>query len=112
MGIITASPPLRISRLPTLRQLRNSHSTTKSLNMPLVVPGIQSEGGDGIQAWTTKLMGKTLGDDHSETCFAKQDLPKEHRVLQPDTMCTQDYKPDRLNVHVDEAGTVKDVKFG
>ena len=80
--------------------------------MPLVVPGVQSEGGKDIDAWTTKLMGKTLGDGHSETTFAKQDLPKEHRVLQPDTMFTQDFKPDRLNVHVDESGTIKDVRYG
>jgi hypothetical protein len=34
--------------------------------MPLVVPGIQSEGGQGVEEWTTKLMGKKLGDDHDE----------------------------------------------
>ena len=27
--------------------------------------------------------------------FAKQDLPKEHRVLEPGAMTTQDYNPDR-----------------
>ena len=43
--------------------------------MPLVIPGIQSEGGDDIQAWTTKLMGKTLGDDHSETVCAFPTYP-------------------------------------
>ncbi|KAF2639873.1 hypothetical protein P280DRAFT_470476 [Massarina eburnea CBS 473.64] len=80
--------------------------------MPLVVPGIQSEGGAGIDAWTTKLMGKKLGDGHNETTFAKQDLPQEHRVIQPDSMSTMDFKPERLNIHVDGEGTVKNVKFG
>lgn len=44
--------------------------------------------------------------------FAKQDLPQQHRVLQPDSMKTMDHRPERLNIHVDEEGTVRDVKFG
>jgi hypothetical protein len=44
--------------------------------------------------------------------FAKTDLPKEHRVLKPDSMSTMDHKPERLNVHVDEDGTVKKVTHG
>ena len=31
--------------------------------------------------------------------FAKQDLPKEHRVLEPGAMTTQDFNPDRY-VHL------------
>ncbi|KAF1953389.1 hypothetical protein CC80DRAFT_494677 [Byssothecium circinans] len=80
--------------------------------MPLVVPGLQSKGGEGIDAWTNKLMGKKIGDDHNETTFAKQDLPQEHRVLEPGSVSTMDHKPERLNIHVDEQGTVKNVKFG
>jgi len=34
--------------------------------MPLVIPGIQSEGGKGVDEWTNKLMGKKLGDNHDE----------------------------------------------
>lgn len=44
--------------------------------------------------------------------FAKTDLPKEHRVLKPDSMSTMDFKPERLNIHVDEDGTVKKVNHG
>ncbi|KAK3203928.1 hypothetical protein GRF29_106g1078331 [Pseudopithomyces chartarum] len=80
--------------------------------MPLVVPGLQSKGGDKIDEWTNKLMGKKIGDDHDEVTFAKQDLPKEHRVLQPDSMSTMDHKPDRLNIHVDDKGTVQNVRYG
>lgn len=47
-----------------------------------------------------------------EQTFAKQDLPKEHRVLKPDSMATMDHKEDRLNIHVDEDGTVKNVRYG
>lgn len=64
--------------------------------------------------WKTKLLGKTLSDSGSsnETSFARSDLPKEHRVLQPDAMKTMDHKPERLNVHVDKEGVVRDVSHG
>ncbi|KAG9186978.1 hypothetical protein G6011_10086 [Alternaria panax] len=119
--------------------------------MPLVVPGLQSKDGNSGDDWSSKLMGKKLGDQHDEVVspvrqsppflfpphtstlhvpttfctaqtsalmhrhtqtFAKTDLPQQHRVLKPDTMKTMDFKPDRLNVHVDEDGTVKDVTKG
>ncbi|EMD61380.1 hypothetical protein GGP41_004004 [Bipolaris sorokiniana] len=80
--------------------------------MPLVVPGIQSKDGNSKEEWMTKLMGKKIGEQHDEVTFAKTDLPEQHRVLGPDSMKTMDFKPDRLNVHVDEHGTVKDVTHG
>lgn len=104
--------------------------------MPLVVPGIQSKDGNSQDDWTSKLMGKKLGEQHdeivcshllypshplelyrvltilAEQTFAKQDLPKEHRVLKPDSMSTMDHKPERLNIHVDDDGTVKNVRYG
>lgn len=62
--------------------------------------------------WKTKLMGKSLGDSHSSTTFAKKDLPKEHRVLGENSMKTMDHRPERLNVHVDDKGVVKGVSHG
>ena len=35
--------------------------------MPLVVPGVQSTGGDAGQEWMSKLAGKKLGEEHNET---------------------------------------------
>jgi len=80
--------------------------------MPLVIPGIQNTDGGSSDDWQNKLMGKKLGDTNDNTTFAKQDLPKEHRVLGPDSMSTMDHKPERLNVHVDEQGTVTNVRYG
>ncbi|KAI8941293.1 hypothetical protein NX059_002522 [Plenodomus lindquistii] len=80
--------------------------------MPLVVPGLQSKDGNSGDDWMSKLMGKKLGDQHDEVTFAKSDLPKEHRVLKPDSMSTMDFQPERLNVHVDDDGTVKKVTKG
>ncbi|MCJ1436307.1 hypothetical protein MMC27_005685 [Xylographa pallens] len=103
--------------------------------MPLVVPGINSSlTGDNQQStWLSKLAGKKLGDKHDETVsqapssiyglsmqnplvnntqsFARQDLPKQHRVLEPGSMATQDFNEDRMNIHLGEDGTVKHVDF-
>jgi hypothetical protein len=44
--------------------------------------------------------------------FAKTDLPEEHRILEPGSMKTMDYKPNRLNIHVGEDGTVQSTSQG
>ncbi|KAF2131784.1 hypothetical protein P153DRAFT_395091 [Dothidotthia symphoricarpi CBS 119687] len=80
--------------------------------MPLVVPGLMSKDGSSGNDWMGKLMGKKLGDSHNETTFAKKDLPEVHRVLKPDSTMTMDHRPDRLNIHVDDDGTVKKVVHG
>ncbi|KAJ5383122.1 hypothetical protein N7517_001033 [Penicillium concentricum] len=79
--------------------------------MPLVVPGINSSMGDKPE-WLNKLMGKTISDTSNETSFAKKDLPESHRILKPGDMKTQDHNPNRLNVHVNDDGTVHDVNYG
>lgn len=50
--------------------------------------------------------------DMCKQTFAKTDLPKEHRILKPDSMKTMDFKPDRLNIHVTNDGTVEKVSQG
>lgn len=107
--------------------------------MPLVVPGITSNSGDKTQEWTNKLVGKKITDEPSSevvcdplrllqvsnSCddqkansatgfqnFCKRDLPDEHRVIEPGMMVTKDYKPERLNVHLKEDGTVSHVVHG
>lgn len=103
--------------------------------MPLVVPGITgTDGGDPNEVWMNKLVGKTVtDDDHSETVcspsfptahilrpeadpkrqnFCKKDLPEKSRVITPGTMVTRDFRPDRLNVHLKDDGTVSHVQHG
>ncbi|MCJ1454667.1 hypothetical protein MMC28_005020 [Mycoblastus sanguinarius] len=83
--------------------------------MPLVVPSMMTSGGSSNQQeeWMSKLMGKKITDSTADaTSFAKQDLPKEHRVIEHGSMATQDHKPDRMNVHLGEDGTVRNVEFG
>ncbi|KAI4150868.1 MAG: hypothetical protein LQ340_003844 [Diploschistes diacapsis] len=84
--------------------------------MPLLVPGITGNsnalGSGSKEEWLSKLAGKKIGDSHDEVNFARQDLPKEHRIVGPDSMTTMDANPNRLNVHTDKDGTIRDVKFG
>ncbi|KAG2179066.1 hypothetical protein INT43_001916 [Umbelopsis isabellina] len=68
-------------------------------------------------AWSKKLVGKTFVDDGAEhnlsedQVFRRKDLPKMHRVLGPDSMMTMDYRPERLNVRVDDSNKAKSVDF-
>ncbi|KUI55860.1 hypothetical protein VP1G_03296 [Cytospora mali] len=83
--------------------------------MPLVVPGVTSQqSGDKTEEWMNKLVGKKLSeqDASNETSFAKRELPESHRVIQPGQMVTKDFNPDRLNIHVQEDGTVSHVTHG
>ncbi|KAK3368862.1 putative PUA RNA binding domain protein [Lasiosphaeria ovina] len=79
--------------------------------MPLVVPGITTDPSDKTEEWTNKLVGKTLAEDGSsdETTFLKSDLPEQTRIIEPGSMVTKDYNPDRLNVHLKDDGTVSHV---
>ncbi|KAI9674821.1 MAG: hypothetical protein M1817_001725 [Caeruleum heppii] len=80
--------------------------------MPLVVPGINSAPADQKSEWQNKLLGKKLTDSTSDsTNFARTQLPKEHRVIEKGSMVTQDFKPDRLNVHLGDDGTVTHVDY-
>lgn len=44
--------------------------------------------------------------------FCKRDLPDQCRLVRPGTMVTKDFRPERLNVHVDDNGTVSHVYHG
>jgi hypothetical protein len=44
--------------------------------------------------------------------FCKKDLPEQCRVITPGMMVTRDHKPDRLNVHLKDDGTVSHVQHG
>ncbi|OJD22189.1 hypothetical protein ACJ73_06465 [Blastomyces percursus] len=78
--------------------------------MPLIVPNVSN---DDKGDWAAKLLGKKLTESTSDNVsFAKKDLPPDHRVVRPGMAVTMDYKPDRLNVHVSEDGTVTNVVYG
>ncbi|PWY83213.1 hypothetical protein BO94DRAFT_625582 [Aspergillus sclerotioniger CBS 115572] len=80
--------------------------------MPLVVPGINSAPGPNQEEWLHKLAGKKITESDSDvTSFAKKDLPEGHRVIKPGDAVTMDFRPERMNVHVDDEGIVQHVSF-
>ncbi|KAK3324101.1 hypothetical protein B0T19DRAFT_443540 [Cercophora scortea] len=81
--------------------------------MPLVVPGVTTSSSDKTEEWSNKLVGKKLSEEaSSETTFCKTELPQQTRIVQPGQMVTKDFVPERLNVHVNEDGTVSHVVHG
>ena len=60
------------------------------------------------------MLGKKITDSgpSDNVNFAKSELPSGHRVVKEGDMMTMDHKPDRLNVHVGEDGTVRKVTNG
>ncbi|KAL2872109.1 uncharacterized protein BJX67DRAFT_341531 [Aspergillus lucknowensis] len=96
--------------LPIFRPYHRQHPR----NMPLVVPGITNTSGGGSKdEWLNKLVGKKISESSSDaTSFAKRDLPESHRILRPGDFKTMDFKPERLNIHVDENDNVRDVNYG
>ncbi|KAG9229680.1 hypothetical protein BJ875DRAFT_182155 [Amylocarpus encephaloides] len=81
--------------------------------MPLVVPGVTStsmdEGASKNEQWANKLVGKKLGESSDATTFARAELPKPTRIIEPGSIVTRDFNPERLNVHLKEDGTVSHV---
>ncbi len=53
-----------------------------------------------------------LMQDPSKLDFCKAELPQETRIIQPGSMVTKDFNPDRLNVHLKDDGTVSHVVHG
>lgn len=45
----------------------NLFSTKQPVNMPLVVPGINSNDGSKTEEWTNKLVGKKIGESSDAT---------------------------------------------
>ena len=39
-------------------------------------------------------------------------FPEGARVIRPDTMVTRDYRPERLNVHVNQKGRIERIDCG
>ncbi|EWC48431.1 hypothetical protein DRE_02200 [Drechslerella stenobrocha 248] len=66
------------------------------------------------QKWTTDLVGKKIVDQRSDDPehFCKQDLPEQNRVIAPGTLVTRDFRPQRMNVHLDDEDRCSHITFG
>lgn len=63
------------------------------------------------------LIGQTIVSkadvtEKTDKQFYKEDLPEPNRVLGPTSICTRDFRMDRLNVNVDDKGVCQSVHFG
>lgn len=47
-----------------------------------------------------------------EQILANQSGAQRVRVIRPDEVYTMDYRPDRLNIHLDEQGTISELRCG
>ncbi|KAI9331392.1 hypothetical protein BD770DRAFT_403531 [Pilaira anomala] len=79
--------------------------------------GNNKNSGD-CDGWRDKLFGKVILNDDEQTGLAadeyirKKDLPQPNRILPPNSIMTMDYRPDRLNIHVDHTMRVTSVNQG
>ncbi|KAK9382128.1 uncharacterized protein V2V93DRAFT_366512 [Kockiozyma suomiensis] len=66
------------------------------------------------QVWSNKLVGKKITNSgpSSDTSFPESELPNPSRVIKPGMLTTMDFRPERINVTVDESGIVKHVRTG
>ncbi|KAI8887372.1 hypothetical protein K501DRAFT_242518 [Backusella circina FSU 941] len=77
----------------------------------------KNQGGEKNE-WHDRLVGKVILTDDEETTLAadkyirKKDLPTPHRVLPPGAIMTMDYRPERLNINVDDTKRVTGCNFG
>ncbi|CDH57895.1 predicted protein [Lichtheimia corymbifera JMRC:FSU:9682] len=71
-----------------------------------------------MDKWCKKLVGKIILKDNEETTLGadevvrEKDLPKPNRVLLPNSPMTMDYRPNRLNVFLDENRRVVNLNNG
>ncbi|KAJ8659666.1 hypothetical protein O0I10_004645 [Lichtheimia ornata] len=71
-----------------------------------------------MEKWHKKLVGKVVLKDNEETALGadeyvrEKDLPKPNRVLPPNSPMTMDYRPNRLNVFLDENRRVVNLNNG
>ncbi|KAK9315896.1 hypothetical protein V1522DRAFT_404942 [Lipomyces starkeyi] len=64
--------------------------------------------------WHEKLVGKKIVEtgDANDRQFPKTQLPDASRVIRPGSLVTMDFRPERINVTVDNDGTVLHVRTG
>ncbi|GAA5808749.1 hypothetical protein MFLAVUS_002144 [Mucor flavus] len=77
-----------------------------------------NDNSNDCDGWRDKLVGKVILNDDEETslktdeCIRRKELPKPNRVLSPNSIMTMDYRPERLNIHVDHTMRVTGVNYG
>lgn len=74
--------------------------------------------GKDCDGWRDKLVGRILLENDQESTLSegeyvyKKDLPQPNRVVKKGSFVTMDFRPNRLNVHVDDRMKVTGVEYG
>jgi len=91
--------------------------------LALILAACQSSGGLGSGSNSQDSSGASVSGDCAATDFQRlvgtsgdavnrSGLPGGTRVLRPTTPTTPDYRPDRMNIYIDESGRVEKVVCG
>ncbi|KAI8078957.1 uncharacterized protein B0P05DRAFT_541838 [Gilbertella persicaria] len=70
------------------------------------------------EEWEKKLLGKTIIEEDTQIALDSDqvvrttELPQGHRILPPGKPQTRDFRPERLNVFVDENNKITRAYFG
>ncbi|KAI8139467.1 hypothetical protein BJV82DRAFT_521901 [Fennellomyces sp. T-0311] len=79
---------------------------------------MNNKANSGCDGWRDKLVGKTILRESEETALSEDqvvrenELPAIRRILPPNSMMTMDFRPERLNIHVDANRKVRSVNYG
>ncbi|CAG8574726.1 6985_t:CDS:2 [Diversispora eburnea] len=74
-----------------------------------------------IDEWKSKLVGKilvrskdisTVSEVDKDKVVLETDLPEVKRIVNKGMLVTMDWKPERLNVHLNEDNKITSVNYG
>ena len=67
-----------------------------------------------VEEWQAKLIGKIFEANSDDTAkISCNDLPPERRIFNSKNLVgTMDYKPERLNLYLDDNNVIYKVHFG
>jgi hypothetical protein len=63
------------------------------------------------EALIGKRVVKKASDEDGDDVVVESTLPNPYRVLKPRSRQTRDYRPERLNLHVNDDGVIEKVSF-
>lgn len=98
-GCAAQQGPAQVETLPPMMGTRPAG--------PAGAPQIDSCGLGSIGDLVGKAVTETMADD-----ARKRSGARAARVIRPGTMVTMDFRPDRLNIDVDDKGIVTNLRCG
>lgn len=60
-----------------------------------------------VESYAGKVLTKQVEKEIKQKSKAKRS-----RIIKPNSLCTNDYRLDRVNIHVDDKGTIVNIVIG